>query len=59
MIKESIVNNMAAEKTPIYTINAMDETNDEGIDDMKYCAQEYTSEDEAIQAAREAAKAYS
>ena len=46
-------------KTPIFTLNAFDITTDEGIEDMKYIGQTYYSEDDAIDAAREMANAYS
>ena len=47
------------EKTPIFTLNAVNLTTDEGLDDMQYTAQTYYSEEEAIAAAKEMAASYS
>ena len=52
-------NRKVSGKTPIFTLNALDITTDEGIEDMKYIGQTYYSEDDAIDAAREMANAYS
>ena len=53
VLKENI------EKTPIFTLNAVDLTTDEGFDDMQYTSKTYYSEEEAIKAAKEMANAYS
>lgn len=61
IIKKSIkkVLKEGQQRTPIFTLNAIDLTTDEGIDDMQYTSQTYYSEDEAIEAAKEMANKYS
>lgn len=61
IIKESVkkVLKEGQQRTPIFTLNAIDLTTDDGIDDMQYTSQTYYSEDEAIEAAKEMANKYS
>jgi hypothetical protein len=61
IIKESVkkVLKEGQQRTPIFTLNAIDLTTDEGIDDMQYTTKTYYSEDEAIEAAKEMANKYS
>lgn len=49
----------SAEKQEVFTLDAIDITLDEGIDDMRFCGQVYHSADEAIVAAEECADYYS
>lgn len=61
IIKESVkkVLKEGQQRTPIFTLNAVDLTTDDGIDDMQYTSQTYYSEEEAIEAAKDMASAYS
>lgn len=61
IIKESVkrVLSESAEKQEVFTLDAIDITLDEGIDDMRFCGQVYHSADEAIVAAEECADYYS
>jgi hypothetical protein len=61
IIEESVnkVLKEGQQRTPIFTLNAVDLTTDEGFDDMKYTSQTYYSEEEAIEAAKEMANKYS
>lgn len=61
IIKESIkkVLNEGEQRTPIFTLNAVDLTTDEGFNDMQYTSQTYYSEQEAIEAAKDMANTYS
>lgn len=60
-IKKSIkkVLKEGQQRTPIFTLNAVDLTTEEGFDDMQYTAKTYYSEEEAIKAAKEMANKYS
>lgn len=61
IIKESVkkVLKEGQQRTPIFTLNAVDLTTDEGFDDMQYTSKTYYSEEEAIKAAKEMANKYS
>lgn len=61
IIKKSIkrVLKEGQQRTPIFTLNAVDLTTDEGFDDMDYTSETYYSEEEAIEAAKDMASAYS
>nr|DAL46851.1 MAG TPA_asm: hypothetical protein [Caudoviricetes sp.] len=61
IIKESVkrVLRESATKQEIFTLDAIDITLEEGIDDMRFCGQVYHSADEAMVAAEECADYYS
>lgn len=61
IIKESVKKALkeGQERTPVFGLNAVDLTTDEGFDDMQYTAKVYYSEEEAIEAAKDMARAYS
>lgn len=61
IIKENIkkILKEGQQRTPVFGLNAVDLTTDEGFDDMKYTSQTYYSEEEAIEAAKEMANKYS
>ena len=44
--------------TPIFTLDAYNITGEYGMDDMQYCGGDYTSEEAAIEAARQCARSY-